>query len=142
METASQIRSPLSSNEKLRPLLNRFLARRSPRLLLRGHAVTAASPQLRTRITTPSALVASGKLHANLELGQGHFARGIERRLAQVPRGRGIPEEQRAPIAHAQAGALLSLLQWWIGRGMSRSPAEMDDLYHRLVWCGVNSDCR
>jgi len=81
-------------------------------------------------------------LHANLELGQGHFARGIERRLAQVPRGRGIPEEQRAPIAHAQAGALLSLLQWWIGRGMSRSPAEMDDLYHRLVWCGVNSDCR
>jgi len=81
-------------------------------------------------------------LHANLELGQGRFARGIERRLAQVPRGGGIPEEQRAPIAHAQAGALLSPLQWWIGRGMSRSPAEMDDLYHRLVWCGVNSDCR
>jgi AcrR family transcriptional regulator len=84
-----------------------------------------------------AALVASGKLRDNLELAQGHFARGIERRLAQLPRGRGIPEEHRAAIAHAQAGALLSLLQWWIRRGMSAPPAEMDALYHRMVWFGV-----
>jgi len=84
-----------------------------------------------------AALVASGRLHDNLELAQGHFARGIERRLAELPRGRGIPESQRAAIAHAQSGALLSLMQWWIRRGMSMSPVEMDELYHRTLWRGV-----
>ncbi len=86
------------------------------------------------------ALVASGKLHDNMELAQGHFAKGIERRLAQVPRGRAIPDAQRAAIANAHAGALISLLQWWIRRGMSTPPAEMDELFHRMVWSGVDSD--
>jgi hypothetical protein len=31
------------------------------------------------------AIVASGKIHDVLELGQGHFARGIEQRLAELP---------------------------------------------------------
>ena len=86
------------------------------------------------------ALVASGKLHDNMELAQGHFAKGIEQRLAEVSRGRAIPEAQRAAIAHAHAGALISLLQWWIRRGMSSPPAEMDELFHRMVWSGVDSD--
>lgn len=86
------------------------------------------------------ALVASGRVQDNLELGRGHFARGIEQRLAQVPRGRAIPKGQRAAIAHAHAGALLSLLQWWIRSGMSIPPAEMDELFHRMVWSGVDSD--
>lgn len=86
-----------------------------------------------------AALVASGKLQDNMELAQGHFARGIERRMEQLPRGRGIPQRQRTAIAQAQAGALLSLLQWWIRRGMSTPPAEMDELYHRMFWSGVSS---
>ena len=45
------------------------------------------------------------------EVGSGHFAPGIERRLAKSPRGRGIPAEQSAAISHDQAGALLSLPQ-------------------------------
>jgi|SRR5215813_6234054 len=45
------------------------------------------------------------------EVGSGHFASGIERRLAKSPRGRGIPAEQSAAISHDQAGALLSLPQ-------------------------------
>ena len=68
----------------------------------------------------------------------GHFARGIDRRLAELPRGRGLAAERRAALAHALAGALLSLLSWWLGRDMPESPAAMDDPYHRMVWAGIN----
>jgi hypothetical protein len=29
--------------------------------------------------------------------------------------------------------ALLSLLTWWLDRGMREPPAEMDELFHRMV---------
>jgi len=83
------------------------------------------------------ALVASGKFNDNMELARGQFARGIEKRLAELPRGQQIPAEERPAIAFAHAGALLALLTWWIDRGMKQSPAEMDQLFHRLVWKGV-----
>lgn len=86
-----------------------------------------------------AALVASGKIHDVMELAQGHFARGIEQRLAELPQARGIIAEQRPPLANALAGSLLSLLTWWINRGTPGSPEHMDDVYHRLVWSGVNS---
>ena len=89
-----------------------------------------------------NALVASGKVHENLELARGHFARGIERRLAELPRGRGIPPAQRPPIAFALAGSLLSLLTWWLDRGMRESPAQMDEIYHQLVWSGASAWAR
>jgi len=81
-----------------------------------------------------TALRTSGKLHANLELARGHFARGIERRLGELPKGAKIPAEQRPPLAFAHAGALLSLMQWWIDRGMKEPPEEMDSLFHKIVW--------
>jgi AcrR family transcriptional regulator len=83
------------------------------------------------------ALVASGKMNDNMELARGLFARGIERRLAELPRGQGIPANERPAIAFAHAGALLALLTWWVDRGMKQPPAEMDQLFHRLVWKGV-----
>src|SRR6185369_7716923 len=67
------------------------------------------------------ALSSSGKLEANLELARGHFARGIERRLSEMPRGRAIPEHERGAIAVAHAGALLSLMKFWVDRGMKQS---------------------
>src|SRR5215213_6428989 len=36
------------------------------------------------------ALVKSGKFQENMELARGHFARGIERRLSELPRSRSI----------------------------------------------------
>lgn len=81
-----------------------------------------------------NALSSSGKMEANLELARGHFARGIERRISEVPRGQAIPEHDRGAIAFAHAGALLSLMTWWVDRGMKQTPAEMDELFHRLVW--------
>jgi AcrR family transcriptional regulator len=89
--------------------------------------------------TLYAAMVASGKIHDFLELGQGHFARGIERRLKEIPRARGLTAKRRAALAPALAGALLSLLTWWLDRGAPGSPAEMDDLYHRMVWSGVSA---
>ena len=83
------------------------------------------------------ALVKSGKYHENMELARGHFARGIERRLAELPRGKTIPANHLPAISFAHAGALLSLLSWWLDRGMRESPAEMDELFHRLVWNGA-----
>lgn len=85
------------------------------------------------------ALMASGKFHDNMELAHGLFARGIERRLSELPRGRGIPVVERPAIAFAHAGALLSLLTWWVDRGMRQSPEEMDQLFHKMVWKGVQS---
>jgi AcrR family transcriptional regulator len=85
------------------------------------------------------ALMSSGKFNDNMELARGLFARGIERRLSELPRGRGIPPDERPAIAFAHAGGLLSLLTWWIDRGMRQPPAEMDQLFHKMVWKGVDS---
>ena len=84
------------------------------------------------------ALVKSGKYQENMELARGHFARGIERRLSELPRGKSIPPNQLSAIAFTHAGALLSLLTWWLDRGMRESPAEMDELFHRMIWNGVS----
>lgn len=86
-----------------------------------------------------NALVASGKVHDVLELGRGHFARAIEQRLIELPRARGIAAERRPALAHAIAGALMSLMSWWIDRGMLSSPEQMDDVFHQMVWSGVNA---
>jgi AcrR family transcriptional regulator len=86
------------------------------------------------------ALVKSGKFQENMELARGHFARGIERRLSELPRSKAIPANELPAIAFAHAGALLSLLSWWLDRGMREPPAEMDELFHRLVWNGVSTD--
>jgi AcrR family transcriptional regulator len=88
------------------------------------------------------ALGASGKMHDFLDLAMGHFARGIERRLAELPRARGLPAERRAPLAHGLAGALLSMMTWWLDRGAPGTPAEMDAIYHQMVWAGVAAEDR
>jgi len=84
------------------------------------------------------ALVKSGKFQENMELARGHFARGIERRLSELPRSRSIPANELPAIAFTHAGALLSLLAWWLDRGMREPPDQMDDLFHRMVWTGVS----
>ena len=85
------------------------------------------------------ALVKSGKYQENMELARGHFARGIERRLSELSRAKSIPPNQLPAIAFTHAGALLSLLTWWLDRGMRETPAEMDELFHRMIWHGVSS---
>jgi len=85
-----------------------------------------------------NALVESGRVHDVMELGQEHFARGIEQRFNEMPRARAIPRDRRGAIAHGLAGSLFALLGWWIQHQMPLPPEEMDKLFHRLVWTGAN----
>jgi AcrR family transcriptional regulator len=88
------------------------------------------------------ALVASGKAHDVMELGQGQFARAIEQRLMKLTTTKAAAKGQFAAMSHALAGALFSSLNWWLDRGMPVSAAEMDDAFHRLVWSGVNGPAK
>ena len=56
-----------------------------------------------------------------------------------LPRARGIAPERRAAVAHAFAGAMFSMLEWWVDRQERPSPAEMDALFHKLVWSGITA---
>lgn len=81
------------------------------------------------------AMVKSGKIQDLRALGQGLFARSIEERLQAA----GIEMEpmQLSAHAHALAGSFLSLLDWWIDKGMKADPKEIDDLFHRMAWSGL-----
>jgi AcrR family transcriptional regulator len=83
-----------------------------------------------------AALVASGKIHDVTELGQAYLARSIEERPAAL-NARPMDKAHRIAVAHALSGALFSLLSWWIAHNMQPTPAEMDTLYHQMVWSGV-----
>jgi len=82
------------------------------------------------------ALVDSGRIHAFFELAQGYFARGIARRLKEMGPANLVQAEVDAR-SHALAGNLLSLLRWWLDRGAKESPKAMDELFHRMVWNGL-----
>ncbi len=84
------------------------------------------------------AMIASGNFQEAMELAHGHFARGIEQRLNQLSPAPANATTSRALLAHAFAGAMLSMMSWWLDHGMSGSPAEMDDTFHQMVWAGVN----
>ena len=84
-----------------------------------------------------AALITAGKVHDFLEMGQEYFARAIDQRLAALLGSHAIAPARRTAMAHAFAGALLSLMSWWVDRGTPASPEEMDHLYHQMVWSGV-----
>jgi AcrR family transcriptional regulator len=82
------------------------------------------------------ALADAGRLHDFFDLAQGHFSRGIARRLALSKRLPPISQTELNARAAALAGSLLSLFRWWLEHGTKESPAVMDDLFHRMVWNG------
>jgi AcrR family transcriptional regulator len=86
-----------------------------------------------------AALAASGKIHQVMELGHAHFARAIETRLAGLPRSRAMDPGTRKAMAQAFAGALLSMLTWWMGHEKRSSPEQMDLIFHKMVWSGAGS---
>jgi AcrR family transcriptional regulator len=86
-----------------------------------------------------TALIESGRVHAFMELAQGLFARGIAQRLAELPRASGIDPARRTALGQAHAGALMSLLKWWLDQSKRESPEHMDDLFHSMVWSGVGA---
>jgi AcrR family transcriptional regulator len=83
------------------------------------------------------ALADAGRLHDFFDLAQGYFARGIEHRLRESKLLPNVPHHELAARACALAGSLLSLLRWWLDRGSKESPSDMDQLFHRIVWNGL-----
>lgn len=84
-----------------------------------------------------AALVGAGKIHDVLEMGQGYFARGIERRLAELPQSREIPGTTRVALAQMFAGAMVALMTWWMNQRKSVAPERIDELYHQTIWRGL-----
>jgi AcrR family transcriptional regulator len=82
-------------------------------------------------------LADAGRLNDFYDLAQGYFSRGIEDRLRESKRVPKIPYRELAARASALAGSLLSLLRWWLDRGAKEPPGEMDELFHRMVWNGL-----
>lgn len=85
-----------------------------------------------------SSIAASEKIRDVMELGQGHFARAINQRLATLAATRKLSATHRSALAHASAGSLFSLLNWWLHHGSSTTPAQMDTLFHQTLWSGIN----
>jgi AcrR family transcriptional regulator len=83
------------------------------------------------------ALAESGRLKDFFDLAQGYFARGIEQRLTESKRLSNSPQSELGARASALAGSVLSLLRWWLDRGAKESPHAMDELFHRMVWNGL-----
>ena len=83
------------------------------------------------------AFTASGRIHDIWELAQAHFARGIEQRLAALPRAAGLIPSERAARASALAGSFLALIRWWLDHDCPETPEAMDALFHRMVWEGI-----
>jgi hypothetical protein len=72
-------------------------------------------------------------------LGRGFLARSIDERLQDERlQAAGIQNAvHRSAQAHALAGSLFSLLDWWIDKGMKADPREMDDLFQRMACSGL-----
>ncbi len=85
-----------------------------------------------------SSIAASQKIRDVFDLGQGHFARAIDQRLATFPATRNLSVTRRSALAHASAGSLFSLLNWWLSHGGSTTPAQMDALFHQTLWSGIS----
>jgi hypothetical protein len=67
-----------------------------------------------------------------MQLGQEHFARGIDRRLQSVTTKKTIPA-YRTATAHALAGAPLSLLIWCMDHDMPITPEQAEEPFHRMI---------
>ena len=83
------------------------------------------------------ALADADRLNEFFELAQGYFGRGIAQRQKESGRLSNLPERELAAHASALAGSMLALFRWWLDRGAKESPQAMDEVYHRMVWNGL-----
>jgi len=130
-------------NDLLLSQLEKFLEMMSTTLIVRKEASHRVAPvaEMFAHIDNQRDLYSihagAGRLNDFFDLAQGCFARGIEHRLRESKRVPKIPHRELAARASAMAGSLLSLLRWWLDRGAKEPPAEMDELFHRMVWNGL-----
>ena len=130
-------------NDLLLSQLEIFLETTSTALSVRGEAsdrvvpVTEMFAHIENQRELYRILADAGRLNDFFDLAQTYFARGIEQRLKESNRLPKISQGELAARASALAGGLLSLLRWWLNLGAKQPPAEMDELFHRMVWNGL-----
>ena len=83
------------------------------------------------------ALADAGRLNDFFDLAQGYFSRAIEQRLRESRRCSHLLHHELSARSYALAASLLALLKWWVDRGAKEAPRSMDELFHRIVWRGV-----
>jgi len=83
------------------------------------------------------ALADAGRLNDFFDLAQGYFARAIEQRLRESRRCSDLLQHESGARSYALAASLLALLKWWVDHGAKEAPRSMDDLFHTMVWKGV-----
>lgn len=81
----------------------------------------------------------AGKLQDVMEIGRECFARGIARRMREKkPRATSLePRADLTAISQMLAGALMSMMSWWLHGGQAFSAAQMDELFHEVAWGGI-----
>ena len=84
-------------------------------------------------------LARSDRLSDFYDLAREHFARGIGKRLREVPRARELPQVERDALAHALAGALMSHLDWWTRHRKRFTAEQMDRQFHALAWAAITA---
>jgi AcrR family transcriptional regulator len=130
-------------NDLLLSQLEKFLETMSTELSVRkevSHRVVPVAEMfehIRNQRELYHILAKAGRLNDFYDLAEGYFARGIEHRLRESKRTPKISHGELAARAFALAGSLLSLLRWWLDHGAKESPGEMDELFHRMVWNGL-----
>jgi AcrR family transcriptional regulator len=79
------------------------------------------------------ALSRSRSLDDLYDAGVRQLSTTIAARLAALPpnRGQDVPV---AVMARAYSGAVWALLRWWLEGGPRPTPAEMDRMFHEMVW--------
>ena len=85
------------------------------------------------------ALARSDRLSDFYDLAREHFARGIGRRLREVPYSCELPKLEREALSHALAGALMSHLEWWLHQPRRLPAEQMDRKFHALAWAAIAS---
>jgi AcrR family transcriptional regulator len=83
------------------------------------------------------ALADAERLNEFFDLAQGYFERGIVQRLKECGRLPNLPQRELAARASALAGSMLALFRWWLDRGAKETPQAMDEMFHRMVWSGL-----
>lgn len=85
------------------------------------------------------ALVRGGGIDLLFKTGHERLRQNIEQHLRELLPAGEAPAAPLPLVADYMAGAILTMLKWWLDHDMPLAPAEMDVLYHRLVLPGVQA---
>lgn len=84
------------------------------------------------------ALVRGGGIDILLKKGHTHMRRKIEQQLqGHIPAGH-TPAAPLPLVADYVAGAILTMITWWLDNDMPNTPEQMDAMFQRLVLRGVH----